>query len=178
MLSNSLMFCDEDHQYVTACLGYNLQGVLGVAVRRSTGEPTVIINLPLIHKNEVWHPVSTLYWLVDPDLNEAIAGIEAQGGNCEIQRDIASDTKLQLAHREDNKYYARARWAVLNDQEKGIAAQVGVRELLEHAGICGTFSHDAIKCLHAHYAFHLARREAGSTVGKLIDSRYGLSAGI
>lgn len=176
MPNSSLFFCDADQQYVTACLGRSPQGVVGVAARRPTGEPTVIINRPLIPKKEAWHPVPTLYWLVDPDLNVEIASIERKGGVGEIEQAIAEDTTRQLAHRDDNVFYAMARWALLNEQERKMVTLMGARDMLKYAGVSGVSNHDAVKCLHAQYAFHLARREVGSTVGKLMDSRYGLSA--
>ena len=174
MHQGSLRYSEADQHYVTACLGRTPQGVVGVAARRRTGEPTVIINLPLLPHVETWQPFPTLYWLVDPDLNKIIADIERKGGVQQIEQAIAIDTSLQVAHREDNNFYAMARWAVLNHKEKQAAKELGMDDILEHTGIGGVANHDAVKCLHAQYAFHLARREKGTTVGKLMQQHFSL----
>jgi hypothetical protein len=174
MQHGSLRYSKADEQYVTACLDRCPVGVVGVAARRPTGEPTVIINLPLTPKDESWQPFPTLYWLVDPDFIAKIANIERKGGVRRIEEALAEDIALRDAHRADNDFYAKARWAVLTDAEKQIADALGMREMLEHTGIAGIANHDAVKCLHAQYAFHLARRDEGSTVGKLMEDRYGI----
>ncbi|MFK7789384.1 MAG: DUF501 domain-containing protein [Phycisphaeraceae bacterium] len=173
MHQGSLRYSESDQQYVTSCLGRTPQGVVGVAARRPTGEPAVIINLPLLPHVETWQPFPTLYWLVDPNLTKAISDIERKGGVRKIQQIIADDPALEAEHREDNAFYAKARWAVLNDKEKQAAKELGMDHMLEQSGIGGVANHDGIKCLHAQYAFHLAR-QGGSTVGKLMQERYGL----
>lgn len=174
MQHGSLRYSEADEQYVTVCLDRCPIGVLGVAARRPTGEPTVIINLPLMANGDSWQPFPTLYWLVDPDLIATIANIERKGGVRAIEAVLAEDAALQAAHRADNVFYAKARWAVLTDAEKQTAQDLGMREMLEHTGIAGIANHDAVKCLHAQYAFHLARNETGSTVGKLMQQHFGL----
>lgn len=173
MNNGSLRYSEADQQYVTACLGRRPQGVVGVAARDEQGCPAVIINLPLLPHEASWKPFPTLYWLVDPQLNTKIAEIERKGGVRTIEQALADDASLQAAHREDNVFYAMARWAVLTDKEKTAAEQLGMQPILENTGVGGVANHDAVKCLHAQYAFHLARREKGSTVGKLMEDRYG-----
>ncbi|MEM9345587.1 MAG: DUF501 domain-containing protein [Planctomycetota bacterium] len=170
----SLRYSPDDQAYVTECLGRTPQGVVGVAARRTTGEPTVIINLPLQPKGESWQPFPTLYWLVDPRLNTTIAEIERKGGVQAIEEVIANDKKLLVVHRKDNVLYAMARWAVLNEKEREVAKEMGFADMLEHTGVGGVANHDAIKCLQAQYAFHLARRDTGTAVGQLMHEHYGL----
>ena len=174
MLQASLRYCKADQQYVTACLGRAPQGVVGVAARRPAGEPTVIINLPLQPHADSWQPFPTLYWLVDPTLNTTIAEIERKGGVRAIEEALAEDSELLKAHREDNASYAMARWALLDDREKQAATELGVRDMLEHSGVGGVANHDAVKCLQAQYAFHLARHKVGTTVGRLVEERFGI----
>lgn len=174
MHKGSLRYSEADQQYVTACLGRRPQGVVGVAARNDQGSPTVIINLPLIPHEESWKPFPTLYWLVDPDLNAQISEIERKGGVRAIEQALADDTALQVAHREDNVFYAMARWAVLNDKEKKAASELGMQPMIENTGIGGVANHNAIKCLHAQYAFHLARYEKGTAAGKLMHQQFGL----
>ena len=172
MQYGSLRYSEADQQYVTACLGRRPQGVVGVAARRSSGEPTVIINLPLVPKDDSWEPFPTLYWLVDPDLSTTIANIERKGGVRTIEQAIEEEVGYQVAHREDNMFYAMARWAVLNAKEKQMATELGMQDMLEHTGIGGVANYNAVKCLHAQYAFHLARRDRGTTVGKLMEAHF------
>ncbi|MEM6507220.1 MAG: DUF501 domain-containing protein [Planctomycetota bacterium] len=170
----SLRYSPDDQAYVTGCLGRTPRGVVGVAARRPTGEPTVIINLPLQPKGKSWQPFPTLYWLVDAELNTAIAEIERKGGVRAIEKTVANDTRLLAAHRRDNVFYAMARWAVLNHKERLAANELGMSEMLEHSGVGGVGNHDAIKCLHAQYAFHLARRDTGTTVGQLMQEQFAM----
>lgn len=174
MHHGSMRYSHADQQYAAICLGRQPQGVLGVAARRPSGEPTVIINLPLIRKDNNWQPFPTLYWLIDPDLNTKIAQVERKGGVRAIESALTQDPALLQAHREDNTHYAKARWAVLNETEKQAAIDLGMQPMLEHTGIAGIANHDAVKCLHAQYAFHLARNETGTTVGKLMQERFDL----
>ena len=155
-------------------MGRAPQGVVGVASRNREGLPAVIINLPLVQQGERWQPFPTLYWLVDPSLCAQIADIERQGGVQEMEQALLKDPELMKAHRADNVFYAMARWAVLNDREKQAAIQGNLNPILEASGIGGVANHDTVKCLHAQYAFHLARHEVGTTVGKLMHKRYGL----
>jgi hypothetical protein len=170
-----MRYSEADQQYATTCLGRRPQGVVGVAARRPSGEPTVIINLPLIPKDNTWQPFPTLYWLIDPTLSTRIAEVERKGGVRAIEAVLAQDPVLRQAHREDNTFYAMARWAVLNDKEKQAATGLGMRPMLEDTGVAGIANHDAVKCLHAQYAFHLARHEAGTTVGRLMEERFGIA---
>ena len=133
----------------------------------------MIINRPLLPHGETWQPFPTLYWFVDPDLIKRVSDIERRGGVREIQQRLADDPALEAAHREDNVLYAKARWAVLDDKEKQAAKDLGMDDMLKHAGIGGVANHDAVKCLHAQYAFHLARCGTGTTVGRLMEKRLG-----
>ncbi|MGB0767218.1 MAG: DUF501 domain-containing protein, partial [Phycisphaeraceae bacterium] len=131
-----------------------------------------ITNLPLVQEKRRWAPFPTLYWLVDPAISAKIAEIERQGGVREIEEALRADGERLEQHRADNVLYAMSRWAVLNPEEKEIANKLALKPVLEDSGIGGVANHDAIKCLHAQYAFHLARHEAGTTVGRLIRQRY------
>lgn len=176
MHQHSSRYSEADQRYVSVCLGRTPHGVVGVAARRPKGEPTVIINRPLQPQQASWKPFPTLYWLVDPDLNTRIAEIERKGGVRVIEEAIAQNTAWQIAHREDNTSYALARWALLSDSEKQMAQELGMDIMLKTAGIGGVANHDAIKCLHTQYAFHLARHQTGSTAGQLIEQQFELSS--
>lgn len=174
MHPQSLPYSQADEQYVAACLGRIPKGVVGVAARRTLGEPIVIINHPLVAHAETLQPFPTLYWLIDPDLNAAISNIERKGGVRDIQQAIADDPTLQAAHREDNRLYAKTRWALLSDTEQQTAKDLDLTPILKHAGIGGVAKHDTVKCLHTQYAFHLARHDTGTTAGRLMQTRFNL----
>lgn len=174
MSIGSLQFSEADHRYVADCLGRAPHAVVGVASRDAQGRPAVIINLPLIAEGEGFAAFPTLYWLVDPELCRAIADAERTGGIETIDKALADDPELMRAHLADNRWYARARWAVLNEDEKAVAQQHGLREVLETSGVGGVANHAALKCLHAQYAFHLARPDTGSTVGRLMKRELGI----
>ncbi len=174
MRSGSLQYSQEDETYVTGILGKTPHAVVGVAARDDAGRPSVIINLPLIRVAGQWEPFPTLYWLVDPALSTAIAHLEHKGVIGEIERLLTDDENLMQAHLADNKLYARSRWAVLKEAEKLAAEEEGYRQTLQTTGIGGVANHASIKCLHAQFAFHLARSEVGTTVGKLLVKRYGI----
>lgn len=175
MYTESFRFSDEDRRFICDALGREPVGVIGVAARRDDLRPTVIINLPLVREGERWQPFPTLYWLVDPQLSAQLAEIERTGGVREVQAMLDADDALMQAHLEDNRAYARSRWAVLTREEVQAADTHNMRDVLEHSGIGGVANHASVKCLHAQVAYHLAKHEAGSTVGRLIKNAYGLS---
>jgi hypothetical protein len=97
----------------------------------------VIRNAPLFDDGT---PMPTRYWLVDPDLTVRISRLESTGGVRAAERVVDRD-ELLAAHAE----YARERDAQLG------AEHAGPRPT---GGVAGTRT--GVKCLHAHYAYHLA----------------------
>ena len=174
MQTGSWQFSESDQAYVTQSLGRLPVGVVGVAARGPGGNPTVIINLPLVSIDERWQPFPTLYWLIDPELSTQVSEVERKGGVDAIEAALQADEELMRAHLVDNRWYARARWAVLNPKEVEIARTHGLAEPLESTGVGGVANHESVKCLHAHLAFHLARNETGTTVGRLLKKRYDI----
>ena len=167
---------DADRVVVAASLGRVPVGVIGVVARRPGGSPTVIMNSPLQHEPGGCVPFPTLYWLVDPVLNTLISDIERQGAVREIESVLAADDALMKQHLADNDAYAKSRWACMNIEDEDDAERQGLTMVLMTSGIGGVANHASVKCLHAQYAYHLARlaaRKNGTTVGRLMDERYG-----
>lgn len=125
-----------------------------LTVRRQLGrEPTIPFTVvarcpgghPLVIRNEPFDPngdpFPTLFWLTCPGAVRAVAQLESQGAiaafNGRAETDVEFARALEAAHRE----YAdeRARW----HPDAGAFGGVG-----------GTRT--GVKCLHAHYANHLA----------------------
>jgi exopolyphosphatase/guanosine-5'-triphosphate,3'-diphosphate pyrophosphatase len=112
-----------------------------VVARCTGGHPLVIRNDPVDANGK---PFPTLFWLTCPDAVRAVSRVESQGYisvlNERVQVDEAFDASLESAHRA----YARERESLVTDP--GVAGAVG--------GVGGTRT--GVKCLHAHYAYHLA----------------------
>ena len=127
----------SDLERVTELLGRAPQSEFTVLVRGSNGDPLVVRNAPFLFDGT---PMPTLYWQVPGPVYRAISRIEATGGIRAAQAalDIAD---IAAAHQA----YARERDALIDP------AYVGPRP---SGGVGGT--REGVKCLHAHYAHHLA----------------------
>ena len=127
----------SDLDDVTLLLGRAPQGAFEVAVRRDDGRPVVIRNAPLLADGT---PMPTRYWLVDDDLRRAVSTLEAKGGVRAAEAAIDPD-EVAAAHTR----YAAERDAALPPGHTGPRPS---------GGVAGT--RKGVKCLHAHYAWHLA----------------------
>ncbi|MBA3739049.1 MAG: DUF501 domain-containing protein [Actinobacteria bacterium] len=104
-------------------------------VARCTGDhPLVIRNRPL---DADGRPFPTIYWLTCPAAVKAVSRLESEGWIARLGDDPATRAGLDEAHRA----YAAER----GEMEHGAE---------EWGGVGGT--RRGIKCLHAHYAYHLA----------------------
>ena len=121
-----------------------------VVVRDGAGEPVVIENAPFLDDGT---PMPTRYWLVDPRLRAAIGRLEATGGVREAEADVEAD-ELGAAHAA----YAAARDALVPVEHEGPRPS---------GGVGGT--RVGVKCLHAHYAWHLAGGD--DPVGRWVENR-------
>ncbi|MFM8237321.1 MAG: DUF501 domain-containing protein [Actinomycetota bacterium] len=118
-------------------LGRSPRGAFEVVVRGAAGEPLVIRNAPLLDDGT---PMPTRFWLVDPAVRARVARLESAGG-VRAAEAVVDPGSLTGAHRA----YAAERDAALP------AGHSGPRP---HGGVGGT--RQGVKCLHAHYAYHLA----------------------
>ncbi len=146
---------DEDRRVVEALLGRPLGGRFAVAVRRRDGRPVVIENEPHLRDGT---PMPTLYWLVDPELAEAVSRLEGAVGVHRFE-DLVDAAALVAAH----DAYARAREA----------ATVRANAVAPTGGVGGT--RRGVKCLHAHLAHRLTG--ADDPVGALVAEELGLDVG-
>jgi hypothetical protein len=122
---------------VTALLGRVPQGDFEVVVRDATGDPVVLRNAPLLHDGT---PMPTLYWLAGKDALRRVSTLEANGG---VRRAEAEIDPAEVAA-------VHARYAA----ERDAALPPGHDGPRPHGGVAGT--REGVKCLHAHYAYHLA----------------------
>lgn len=109
-----------------------------VVARCADGHPLVIRNDPVDARGR---PFPTLFWLTCPEAVKAVSRLESGGAigelNARSERDGAFAEALVRAHAA----YALERARGFPDAER-------------HGGVGGTRT--GVKCLHAHYAHHLA----------------------
>jgi hypothetical protein len=128
---------DDDRIAVARLLGRPPEGAFEVVVRDAAGGPVVIRNAPLLDDGR---PMPTRYWLVGPNEVRAVSRLEAAGG---VRRAEAETDPAVVAA-------AHARYAAERDAAMP-ANWCGPRP---SGGVGGTAV--GVKCLHAHYAWHLA----------------------
>jgi hypothetical protein len=95
----------------------------------------------------------TRFWLVDPELRRRLSALEAAGG---VRRAAAAVDPDALAR-------AHARYAA----ERDAALPAGHRGPRPSGGVGGT--RRGVKCLHAHYAWHLAGGD--DPVGRWVEDQ-------
>ncbi|MFN2608725.1 MAG: DUF501 domain-containing protein [Acidimicrobiales bacterium] len=128
---------DADRAAVAALLGRPPSGDFEVVVRDAAGNPVVIRNAPLLRDGT---PMPTRWWLVDPGLRRLVSTVEAAGGVRAAAAEVDAG-ELGRAHAR----YAAERDAALPPDHPGPRPS---------GGVGGTGQ--GVKCLHAHYAWHLA----------------------
>ncbi|WP_208027352.1 DUF501 domain-containing protein [Rhabdothermincola sediminis] len=126
-----------DDEQVTGLLGRPPQGEYEVVVRDRQGTPVVIRNAPFLDDGT---PMPTRYWLVSPELRRRVGELESAGGVRQAEAEVHPG-ELAAAHAR----YAAERDAAIP------ADHLGPRP---SGGVGGT--RQGVKCLHAHYAWHLA----------------------
>ena len=131
------MAVSEDVLRVRELLGRAPRGRFAVVVRSAAGDPVVIRNDPLLDDGR---PMPTRYWLVGDAETKAVDRLEAAGGVRQAQAAV-DPAAVGDAHRR----YAAERDAAIDP------AWTGPRP---SGGVGGT--RVGVKCLHAHYAWHLA----------------------
>jgi uncharacterized protein len=139
-----------DSATVTRLLGRVPRGRFAVVVRDDAGEPVVIRNEPLLDDGT---PMPTRFWLVDADLCDKVGRLESTGG---VRQAEAAVDPVELAGAHD-RYAA----------ERDAALPTGHQGLRPAGGVGGT--RRGVKCLHAHYAWHLAGGD--DPVGRWVDQQ-------
>ncbi len=127
----------SDAEQVEALLGRAPRGPCEIVVRADDGTPRVLRNAPFLDDGT---PMPTRYWLVGPNDVLRVSRLESAGGVGRAEVAVDPD-ELADAHRR----YAAERDAAIPDGYTGHRPS---------AGVGGT--RRGVKCLHAHYAWHLA----------------------
>jgi hypothetical protein len=129
-----------DRRRVRELLGREPLGAFKVVVRDEQQDPVVIQNAPLLDDGT---PMPTRYWLVGPGALRQVGQLEAAGG-VRAAETAVDPAELAAAHER----YAAERDAALPPGHTGPRPS---------GGVGGTRT--GVKCLHAHYAWHLAGGE-------------------
>jgi hypothetical protein len=137
---------------VIELLGRRPRSDVEVVVRDASGGPVVIRNPPLLDDGT---PMPTRYWLVGRAESRAVGRLEAGGGNAAAAAAVGADAVAD-AHRR----YAAERDAALPSGHTGPRPS---------GGVGGT--RVGVKCLHAHYAWHLAGGD--DPVGRWVAEQLG-----
>ncbi|HTK24876.1 MAG TPA: DUF501 domain-containing protein [Gaiella sp.] len=146
----------DDRAVVAAQLGREPRAFRRVVVRCPFGRPAVTEQAPYTPQGE---PFPTTYWLTCRHLVAAVSRLEAAGGVERWSAAVESDDALRAdLGRASAEQRAIRRGLVDGEGPDGGAA-------LE-LGIGGSRKPEALKCLHAHVAFALAR--PGYRVGEAI----------
>lgn len=140
----------EDVAAVEALLGRPVMGAFEVVVRGEGGRPVVLRNAPLLDDGT---PMPTRWWLVGEPERTLVSRLEADSGVRRAEAEVDAD-ELAVAHAR----YAAERDAALPEGHAGPRPS---------GGVGGTRT--GVKCLHAHYAWHLAGGD--DPVGAWVEAR-------
>jgi hypothetical protein len=143
---------DADRGEVERLLGRRPQGGFDVVLRHPDGSPLVIRNAPLLDDGT---PMPTRYWLVGEPERARVSRLESEGGVARAEAEVDPGA-VAAAH---------ARYAA----ERDAALPPGHRGPRPFGGVGGTRA--GVKCLHAHYAWHLAGGD--DPVGRWVQDRLG-----
>jgi len=146
-----------DVEAVAELLGRNPGGTFTIVVRHvADGSPVVIRNHPLLADGR---PMPTRYWLLGEPERTMVSRLESRGGVHRVEDEVGMDV---IAEAHDR--YAAERDAALPEHWSGPRPS---------AGVGGT--RRGVKCLHAHYAWHLAGGD--DPVGTWVAEQLAAGAG-
>lgn len=140
----------DDRRRVAELLGREPDGDFVVVVRDDHGTPSVIRNQPFLYDGT---PMPTLYWLCSREMSRRVSRLEADGGVDRAEAEV-DPAELERAHRA----YEVERDSLIPHQHPGPRPS---------GGVAGT--RKGVKCLHAHYAYHLAGGD--DPVGRWVRDR-------
>ena len=137
----------DDRAVVAAQLGREPRAFRRVVVRCPFGAPAVTEQEPFTPDGE---PFPTTYWLTCRHLVAAVSRLEAVGGVERWSAAVAGDDALRADLERASDEQRALRRALAGEDAPGDGASLEL-------GIGGSRNPGALKCLHAHVAFALAR---------------------
>src|SRR5690606_29410398 len=138
-----------------------------VVRRCPAGHPLVLRCRPV--RAAGLEPFPTLFWLACDDVHRQLARVEAEGGVDRARAWLRAEPERLRAFAPQHHAYAAERSALLTDEERASLDAAGRLEEFDRRGIGGMLARDAVKCLHLHYAHHLAR---ANVIGEWIDAHH------
>ncbi len=138
--------------------------------RCAAGHPRVLICHPLRTDGPRAEPFPTLFWLACDETHRALSVLEGDGAIERLEMRLRDDPALAARFGADHDAYVAERWSRLSEDERALVEGSNFLYVLRDRGIGGTQSRANVKCLHLHYAHHLAR---GTVVGELIEELAG-----
>lgn len=158
---------EQDLYVIERQLGRPPRGVMEIERRCRWGYPQVIKVYPLLHGE----PFPTLFWLTCPTLIEQLSALEQRGYIKERERLLAEDEQLRQEYQRNHRDYIAERWAALGEEDRALVEERGLASALKERGIGGIADWERVKCLHLHYAHHLARE---NVIGRWLENRFQL----
>lgn len=145
-----------DIEAVSAQLGREARGVVGIAARAADGSPAVVATAPRLPDGT---PFPTFYYLCHPEAVAAASRLEAAGVMNEYNAMLAEDEELR-------EQYARAHQEYIADRDKvGLVPEV--------AGVSAGGMPNRVKCLHALIGHALSVGPGINPIGDLALERSG-----
>jgi len=164
------MLSEKDFEIVTKQLGRKPIGALEVTARDASSEPVVIKVDPLAEGK----PFPSMYWLTGPRVHKAIADVERTAWIKDLEHRIIPEAAEMLARlKNDNERYREMRWQLFQELHGNENIQESYLKVIRESGIGGIQDFSRVRCLHMHYAFHLAH---GGLVGELLDKEFNIKA--
>jgi len=162
---------EGDLQIIQRQLGRPPRGVLAVERRCRWGYPQVIKVYPLLRDGSKIELFPTLFWLTCPTLIEQLSALEQRGYINEVERLLVEDEQLRQEYQRNHRHYVAERWAALTEEDRALVERRGLVPALRDRGIGGLSDWSKVKCLHLHYAHHLAR---GNVIGRWVENHFPL----
>ncbi|UOR02712.1 DUF501 domain-containing protein [Leucobacter allii] len=145
-----------DIDAVSAQLGREARGVVGIAARASDGSPAVVATAPRLPDGS---PFPTFYYLCHPEAVAAASRLEAAGVMAEFAELLAEDETIR-------EQYAAAHAQYIADRDS-------VGEVPELSGVSAGGMPTRVKCLHALIGHALAAGPGVNPIGDLALERSG-----
>ena len=141
---------ERDVACVAAQLGRRPQALNRVVARCPWGCVAAVEDLPYTAQGR---PFPTLFYATCPTLVASVGALESAGGVKRFAAELAADAELQRALAVALGYQRRRRRALVAQRHLTMLDHGASL----HTGIGGVARPHAVKCLHAHAAFALAR---------------------
>ena len=135
----------DDLAIIERQLGRPPRGLVAVSARCPYGRPAVVRQSSYLDDGE---PFPTTFYLTCPAAVAAVSALEDAGGVDRYERLVESDDAAAASYRWGAERQRRIREPASAMLDDGASLETGIG---------GCTHHGAIKCLHAHAAFALAR---------------------